>query len=78
MSEQEPQELAEVIPIFRNNNTVRIAGIKMNLGRMSLEELNLLADQCYSRVVDANTELSLVHGYMQRRNPGGGDGLDAS
>lgn len=69
---EQPHEGAEVIPINAEQRcrlwpVERINGIKMNLGRMSLEELQLLATQCLAREEDVRLDRLIVQDHIDAR-----------
>jgi hypothetical protein len=66
----EQGEQAQIIP-FRQRYVERIAGIKIDLGRMSLLELQLLEEQCNERFNDAHHELVVVRDVLAQRFPDG-------
>jgi hypothetical protein len=56
---------------MRERYVERINGIKMDLGKLSLSELQLLEEQCKWRFMEAHTDLVIVRDVRERRFPGG-------
>jgi Zn finger protein HypA/HybF involved in hydrogenase expression len=61
---------AEIIQ-FSQRQIERINGIKLNLGRLSLLELQVLEVQCSERFQEAHTDLTIVRDTLARRFPDG-------
>jgi hypothetical protein len=66
----EQGEQAQIIP-FHQRYVERINGIRIDLGRMSLLELQLLEEQCNERFKDAHHELVVVRDVLAQRFPDG-------
>jgi hypothetical protein len=67
-----PEEENNVLR-FRPRDIQRINGIKMDLGRLSTLELQILELQCEARFVAAHNELEIIRRAVKGRLPGGGD-----
>ena len=61
---------AEVIQ-FPQRYVERINGIEIDLGRLTLLELQLLEEQCNERFKDAHHELVVVRDVREQRFPDG-------
>jgi hypothetical protein len=66
----EQGEQAQIIP-FRQRDIERINGIALDLGKMTLLELQVLEVQCSERFQDVHHELTVVRDVLDRRFPDG-------
>lgn len=66
----EQGEQAQIIA-FPSRHVERINGIEIDLGRLSLVELQLLEQQCNERFKDAHHELVVVRDVREQRFPEG-------
>jgi hypothetical protein len=60
-----------VIP-FRHRYVERINGNEIDLGNLTLLELQVLEVQCSERFAEAHTDLTIVRDTIARRFPDGG------
>jgi hypothetical protein len=64
--------MAEIFYFPERRQIERINGVTMNLGRLSLEELQLLEVQCSQRLAEAQDEVMIVRDALARWFPDGG------
>jgi hypothetical protein len=57
---------------FPGRQIERINGIKLNLGAMTLLELEVLEVECSERFADPHTDLTIIRDTIARRFPDGG------
>lgn len=59
---------AKIVPI--HNGVERYNGIRMAMGRMSVEQLGQLETYARERIADAQADLLIVQHYMEQVAPG--------
>jgi hypothetical protein len=57
---------------FRQRERYQINGIELDLGRLTLLELQVLVQQCQERFMEAHTDLTIVRDTLERRFQEGG------
>jgi hypothetical protein len=66
------QEIPNNIINFPARQIERVNGIELNLGALTLLELQALEVQCSERFAEAHTDLTIVRDTLARRFPDGG------
>jgi hypothetical protein len=67
--ETEPELPRENVVALQHRQVERIAGIRIDLGKLSLTELMVLEDHCDLRFMEAHTDLTIIRDTIARRFP---------